>query len=213
MRATKKTTAGRKYLELQREARRTDRPTDELIQLYALECFLDRLARSELSDNFVLKGGVLLAALNARRPTRDIDFAAQAIDNDTDAVLRLVRRIAAVSIDDGINFQEADATAETIRDEDAYSGVRVTLSGAVSRAIVRLHVDVNVGDPIWPEPQSVTLPRLLDGELRVRGYPLEMVLAEKIVTAIARGTTSTRWRDFVDIYALVHKHPVHGPTM
>ena len=210
MRATKETTAGRKYLELQREARRTDRPTDELIQLYALECFLDRLAHSEYVQSFVLKGGVLLAALNARRPTRDIDFAARAIDNDTDAVLRVVREIAVISLDDGIEFDGANANAETIREEGAYSGVRVTLSGALSRATLRLHVDVNVGDPIWPEPQNITLPRLLDGALVVRGYPLEMVLAEKIVTAIARGTASTRWRDFVDIYMLVQRHPIDG---
>jgi len=59
MRATKETAAGRKYLDLQREARRTTRPTDELIQLYALECLLDRLTRSEFAQNFVLKGGVL----------------------------------------------------------------------------------------------------------------------------------------------------------
>ena len=180
MRATKETTGGRKYLELQRAARRTGRPTDELIQLYALECFLDRLTHSEFAQNFVLKGGVLLAALNARRPTRDIDFAARAIDNDADAVLRLVR---------------------------------VTLSGTLSRATLRLHVDVNVGDPIWPEPQNITLPRLLDGVLIVRGYPLEMVLAEKIVTAIARGTASTRWRDFVDIYTLVQQYPIDGQTL
>lgn len=213
MRATKETAAGRKYLELQREARRTGRPTDELIQLYALECFLDRLTHSEFAQNFVLKGGVLLAALNARRPTRDIDFAARAIDNDADTVLRLVRQIAAVSIDDGIEFDGADAKAETIRDEDAYSGVRVTLSGTLSRATLRLHVDVNVGDPIWPDPQNITLPRLLDGVLIVRGYPLEMVLAEKIVTAIARGTASTRWRDFVDIYTLVKQYPIDGQTL
>lgn len=213
MRATKETTGGRKYLELQREARRTGRPTDELIQLYALECFLDRLTHSEFAQNFVLKGGVLLAALNARRPTRDIDFAARAIDNDADTVLRLVRQIAAISIDDGIEFDGADAKAETIRDEDAYSGVRVTLSGTLSRATLRLHVDVNVGDPIWPEPRNITPPRLLDGVLIVRGYPLEMVLAEKLVTAIARGSASTRWRDFVDIYTLVQQYPIDGQTL
>jgi len=213
MRATRETAAGRKYLGLQREARRTGRPTDELIQLYALECFLDRLTQSGFAENFVLKGGVLLAALNARRPTRDIDLAAQAISNDTEPVLEAVRRIAAMSLDDGVEFHGDDALAETIRDEDAYSGVRVTLSGKLSRALIRLHVDVNVGDPIWPEPQKVTLPRLLDGVLVVRGYPLEMVLAEKIVTSIARGTANTRWRDFVDIYTLVHRHPVDGPTL
>jgi hypothetical protein len=86
-RATKETTAGKRYLDLQREARRTGRPTDELIQLYALECFLDRLVHSNFADNFVLKGGVLLAALDARRPTRDIDLSARALDNDAATTL------------------------------------------------------------------------------------------------------------------------------
>src|SRR6267142_4550794 len=78
---------------LQREGRRTGRPTDELIQLYALEGFLDRLTKSQYAENFVLKGGVLLAALDARRPTRDIDFAARRLANDTTLVLTAIREI------------------------------------------------------------------------------------------------------------------------
>lgn len=212
-RATSKTTAGQRYLALQREAKRTNRPTDELIQLYALECFLDRLTRSQFAENFVLKGGVLLAALGARRPTRDIDFSARAMSNDTAIVLRAAQEIAAVALDDGLVFDSTAASAETIREEDDYSGVRVTLGGTLSRAIIRLHVDVNVGDPIWPEPQRIALPRLLAGTVEVHGYPLEMVLAEKIVTAIARGTINTRWRDFVDIYTLVRRHVINAETL
>src|ERR1700721_1240549 len=71
-------------------ARRMGRPTDELIQLYALECFLDRLVHSEFAEKFVLKGGVLLAALDARRPTRDIDFAVRVFENSTEKVLSAV---------------------------------------------------------------------------------------------------------------------------
>lgn len=212
-RATKETVAGRRYLDLQREARRTGRPTDELIQLYALECFLDRLVHSSFAENFVLKGGVLLAALEARRPTRDIDLAGRALDNSVPEVLSTVRKVAELSLDDGLEFESDGASAEIIREEDDYSGVRVTLGGRLSRAVIRLHVDVNVGDPIWPEPQQVTYPRVLQGSLVVRGYPLEMVLAEKIVTAIARGTANTRWRDFVDIYALVRRHGTAADTL
>jgi hypothetical protein len=212
-RATKETTGGKRYLDLQREARRTGRPTDELIQLYALECFLDRLVHSDFADNFVLKGGVLLAALDARRPTRDIDLSARALDNDAAATLEVIRKISAITLDDGLIFDSAGATAEAIREDDNYSGVRVTLGGTLSRAIIRLHVDVNVGDPIWPEPTSVRLPRLLDGQLVVRAFSLEMVLAEKIVTAIARGTANTRWRDFVDIYTLARRHNINGKTL
>lgn len=209
-RATKASRAGQRYLELQRAARRSARPTDELIQLYALECFLDRLVRSRFSEQFVLKGGVLLSALDARRPTRDIDFAARALSNSAAEVLSVVREIAGVPIDDGIVFAPDRARAEVIREGDDYSGIRVTLSGALSRAAIRMHVDINVGDPIWPPPQQVVLPRLLAGELLVRGYPLEMVLAEKIVTAISRGSTNTRWRDFVDLYTLLGRHDIRG---
>jgi hypothetical protein len=213
IKATKGTLAGSRYLDLQREAKRMGRPTDELIQLYPLECFLDRLVRSEFADRFVLKGGVLLAALDARRPTRDIDLVARALDNSVTEMLDVVRRIADIALDDGPRFDSSGATAEAIREDHDYSGVRVTLGGALSRAVVRLHVDVNVGDPIWPEPQQVRLPRLLDGVLNIRGYPVEMVLAEKIVTAIGRGSANTRWRDFVDIYALTRRHTIPAHTL
>jgi Nucleotidyl transferase AbiEii toxin, Type IV TA system len=140
-RASKETLAGRRYLDLQREAKRTGRPTDELIQLYALECFLDRLVHSEFADTFILKGGILLAALDARRPTRDIDFAVRVFENSAEKVLSAVRTIAAISLDDGMTFDSSGAGAEVIREEDTYSGIRVTLGGALSRAVVRFHVD------------------------------------------------------------------------
>ena len=161
----------------------------------------------------MLKGGVLLAALDARRPTRDIDLAAHDIENTAAHVLSLIREIAAIDVDDGLVFDAGHATAETIRDEDHYSGVRVTLSGTLSRATIRLHVDINVGDPIWPEPQPIQLPRLLAGTLVVRGYPLEMVVAEKIITALARTTANTRWRDFLDLYVLIRRHGVEARTL
>lgn len=212
-RASKDTLAGRRYLDLQREAKRTGRPTDELIQLYALECFLDRLVHSKFADTFILKGGVLLAALDARRPTRDIDFAARAIENTTEKVLSAVQTIAAISMEDGMEFDSNGATAETIREQDNYSGIRVTLGGTLSRAEIRFHVDVNIGDPIWPSPQQISVPRLIDGVIVVRGYPLEMVLAEKIVTALERGTANTRWRDFVDIYVLTRRYAINAQTL
>lgn len=166
IRADRTSVAGARYLDLQRKARQTGRPTDELIQLYALECFLDRLTRSAFAKNLVLKGGVLLAALDARRPTRDIDLAASALRNTEVEILAVVREIAGISLEDGIEFDREQATAEVIREEHDYSGVRVTLGGTLSRAMIRLHVDVNVGDPIWPEPQQVSLPRILDAYCR-----------------------------------------------
>jgi hypothetical protein len=212
-RPTRSTVAGRAYLDLQNLARLTQRPTDELHQIYALEGFLARLVESPYAHRLVLKGGVLLAALDARRATRDIDFQGQYLSNELDQVLAGVKSIAGVPIDDGLVLDADAASAEIIRDEEAYSGVRVTITGRLSAAQLTFHVDVNVGDPIWPAPEMVTLPRLLDGTIRIVGYPLSMVHAEKLVTAIQRGAANTRWRDFVDVYALSRRHDVDGEEL
>lgn len=86
--------ANNAYLALRRHAREANRPMSEVLQLYALEGFLDRLANSALVSALVLKGGVLLSAFDARRPTRDIDISALDITNDVTNVHEVVRSIA-----------------------------------------------------------------------------------------------------------------------
>jgi hypothetical protein len=212
-RPTRDTPDGDAYLDLQKLAKADGRATDELLALYALEGFLDRLSSSPRADDLVLKGGVLLAAYDTRRPTRDIDLQATNLAGDSDTVLELVRDIAASHRDDGLVYDASSATAEVIRDEEEYSGVRVRLIARLSRARIPFHVDVNVGDPIWPPPGNVEVSRLLGGAITVRGYPLSMVFAEKIVTAVQRGTVNTRWRDYADIAILSAAHDVNGDEL
>lgn len=205
-RPTKETPAGRAYLALRRAAGKAGRPTGEYLRLYALEGFLLRLSASVHRERFVLKGGVLLAAHDLRRPTTDVDVAALRTANDVEDVRRLVVEVAALPapVDDGLEFDLDTVTAAAIRDEDQYAGVRVRLVARLATAREPFHVDVNVGDPIWPAPAEVELPRLLEGDppIVLRGYPVEMVIAEKVVTALQRGLASTRWRDFGDLYLL-----------
>jgi hypothetical protein len=111
----------------------------------------------------ILKGGVLLAAYEMRRPTRDVDLAGLNIANSVDATVALVGAVLANERDDGWVFGAPSGT--TIRDEDQYSGVRVTIPCELARARLSFHVDVNFGDPIWPDPEHVVMPRLLGGEL------------------------------------------------
>ena len=210
-RPTRGTPAGAAYLDLQNQARRTHRPTQELLQLYVLEGFLARLAASDVREHFVLKGGVLLAAFDTRRATGDVDLAALQLANDTATVLVLVRSVLTVPLseDDGIEFFPDTATAVTIREEDEYSGVRVRLEARLASAELPFHVDVNVGDPIWPASMTIALPRLRGGApIELSGYPMPMVHAEKIVTAIQRGIANTRWRDFGDIWTLSRRYPI-----
>nr|WP_167169202.1 nucleotidyl transferase AbiEii/AbiGii toxin family protein [Brooklawnia cerclae] len=179
--------------------------------LYALEGLLARIARSEYRDDFVLKGGVLLAAFAARRPTKDIDLQATRLAGDPEEVAERVRAMVTLDVDDGLVFSPASVTATMIRDEDEYAGVRVKLTATLGTARLTVGIDVNFGDPIWPAPRLIDLPRVVPlglGPVTLLGYPLTMVLAEKVVTAIDRGLANTRWRDFADVYALTHLHEV-----
>jgi len=204
---------GRSYLDLQNLARRSGRPTDEMLQLFALEGFLARLATSDLAKALVLKGGVLLAAFGTRRPTRDVDLQARSVTNDIGAVRALICEILAAQREDGLVFDIEGVAAESIRDDDNYSGVRVSVAGRLASARLRFHVDVNVGDPIWPAPELIDLPLMLGGHVKLLGYPLAMVFAEKLVTAVERGIANTRWRDFADMYLLSGRHGVDAADL
>jgi len=177
--------------------------------MYALEGLLARLAVSPYRDDFVLKGGVLLTAFAARRPTKDTDLSVTRLDNDVEAVAARFREIAAIDLGDGLIFDPATITASIIREDEEYEGIRLRLQALLGKTRLFIGADVNFGDPIWPEPQDVAIPALLDlrpAPVTLPGYPLSMVIAEKTVTMIQRGEANTHWRDFADVYTLQHLH-------
>lgn len=213
-RPTRESLAGSAYLDLQNRARKERRGTQELLTLYVVERWLARLSASAHASKFVIKGGMLLAAYDARRPTADLDALARSIADDQDAVASLVPEIADMPLDDGVEFRTKTAISRLIREQAPYSGVRIAMDTAISTAKVKFRIDVNFGDPITPAPGWVTLPPLRAGmePVRVLGYPVETVLAEKIATAIAVGPANTRVRDYADIYTLTGIYAINHRT-
>ena len=159
-RPTRADPGGRAYLDLQNLARRQGRFTQELLTMYALERFLARLAASEHAGTFVLKGGMLLAVLAARRATVDADFLATSLVNEEAAVLERVVEIASIvpDVDDGVRYAVGTARARTIREGALYTGVRITMDAQVSTATVKLQLDINFGDPITSAPVEIDYP-------------------------------------------------------
>jgi len=204
--------ARERYLQFQRLGRELGQPTDELLTLYAMEAFLARVAKTPFTVQLVLKGGMLMSHLAERRPTRDIDLQAMALPNSTDAVRELVVGVAAIDLADGVAFEVDDVTVEEIRDTAVYQGLRAAFDARIHTARLRLKIDVSFGDPIEPGPERIELERIHpeDGILVLLSFPLTMVLAEKAVTAIARGSANTRWRDFSDILAITRSNTIEG---
>jgi hypothetical protein len=161
----------------------------------------------------VLKGGVLLAAYDARRPTRDADLLALELDNDRSVVEGEISSIAAIDIPDGLVLDGSSIVSQVIRDEDQYSGIRVKLTYILATMTIRIGVDVNVGDPVFPEPQDIEIPGLLTDGINLRGYPLPVVIAEKCVTGMQRGLANTRWRDWADLWNLSRRHEFNAAEL
>lgn len=196
------------YKQLQSAARslgaRTGKkpPTEEYLIRHALESFLDRLTRTPHADDFVLKGGILLAAYGARRPTRDADAEAVNTPLTIEHLTKVVRDVAALEVDDGVVFDIETISIREIREQAEYPGLRVKVAVAIASWKGSVTWDVSTGDPIVPAPRRIDLPRLLGEPIRLLGYAPETTIAEKGVTILERGRTSTRWRDHVDFVAL-----------
>lgn len=203
------TPSGDAFLALSRLARSTGQDSQDLFTMYALEGLLARLVASPYRGDFVLKGGVLLAAFMARRPTKDIDLWATNLDNDMEAVAERFHEIVMIDLGDGLTFHPDTIKTSVIRDDEEYEGIRLRLQASLGKTRLFIGIDVNFGDPIWPAPQTVAVPPL--GNVRcspveLYGYPLPMAIAEKVVTIIQRGEANTRWRDFADIFTLKRLH-------
>lgn len=198
----------RMYDRLQAQARKDSAatgkqpPTAEYVTRHVLESFLHRLSLTEHADSFVLKGGVLLAAYSARRPTRDVDMNAIGSDLTPESLADVMRAIAATDADDGVEFSLESLSVQEIREGGDYPGLRLRVAATVGRARTTMAMDVSTGDPIVPAPRRIAVPRILGDSIEILGYAKETVVAEKGVTILERGITSTRWRDYVDIVQL-----------
>lgn len=198
---------------LQRVARQQGRAVQELLTLYVLERFLARLVESSYADSFVLKGGVLLAGYGLRRPTRDVDMQAIDFVLDEKHCREVVAAVAAADADDGVVFEAIPTRIEQIRDEEEYSGLRVHVSAQLYRARIAVKLDISTGDPVSQDAQLVTMPRILGGDFTLMGHALETVIAEKSVTILQRGATSTRWRDYMDLRSLSRSRSFEATTL
>jgi Nucleotidyl transferase AbiEii toxin, Type IV TA system len=110
---------------------RTGAPTQEYLIRHTLESFLDRLTRTSHAGDFVLKGGVLLAAYGVRRPTKDADANAVRADVTAEHLAQVVRDIAAVDVDDGVVFD-----LDTVSVQDPRAG-RLPGSSCTGRRVDR----------------------------------------------------------------------------
>ncbi len=174
-----------------------------VLQNYLMERLLERIATSPYNNNFILKGGFLIAALVGldSRATMDLDLTAKGFTLNHKSISEMFNVICAAQVNDDISFYLKSIS--DIREIDDYPGVRVKLEANYLTLKVPLTVDITTGDRITPKEVDYSYKLLFDDRtISILAYNLETILAEKLETVLVRNVVNTRPRDFYDIYIL-----------
>ncbi|MCK5156663.1 MAG: nucleotidyl transferase AbiEii/AbiGii toxin family protein [Spirochaetales bacterium] len=184
-------------------AKQNNMSAQVVLQNYMFERFLERLSKSEYKNKFILKGGMLIAAIVGinNRSTMDMDITIKDYPLESGSLSKALNVISSVHIDDNVKF--TFLKIESIREDDDYGGFRASIQSEYDTIITPMHIDFTTGDAITPGEIFFGFKRILDNKvIGVWSYNIETVLAEKFETILRRGEFSTRPRDFYDIYTL-----------
>lgn len=174
-----------------------------VMQNFMLERLLERISVSKYQQNFILKGGFLIAAMVGldTRATMDMDATIKGLPVNEQTIREMFGEICRIELDDDVSF--SFRSIGEIREGDEYTGYRVSLLANYPPMAVPLKLDITTGDRITPKEIEYRFKLLLENRsILVLAYNLETIMAEKLETVISRGDQNTRPRDYYDIYIL-----------
>ena len=177
-----------------------------LIRNYVMERFLERIALSQYRNNFILKGGLLVAAVVGleARATMDIDTTVKSLPLTMEDARKVVEDVIQVDVPDGVSFRITRVM--DIMEGHDYPGIRFMLEATLDKLKQAIKIDISTGDVITPRAVEYSYKLMFeDRSISIWTYNLETLLAEKLETIMARETANTRMRDFYDIHVLMEQ--------
>ena len=185
-----------------------------LIRNYIMERFLERVALSQYRNNFILKGGMLVAAVVGleTRATMDIDTTVKALPLTMENARKIVEEIIQVEVPDETHC--VITKVSDIMEDSDYPGIRFMLEATLDRMRQAIKVDISTGDVITPGAIEYAYKLMFeDRSISLWTYNVETLLAEKLETIMARQTANTRMRDFYDIHILPKQGGIDYKTL
>ncbi len=189
-------------------AKQNNLVANTVLQNYMMERFLERVSVSRYKDNFILKGGFLIAAMVGidMRSTMDMDTTIKGIPADRETIERIVNEILSIDIGDNVTFTIKNI--KSIHDVSDYDDFRIGIEAKFFTMRVNMKIDITTGDVIIPREVSYSFKLMFeDRYIEVKAYNINTILAEKIETILSRNISNTRARDFYDVYILLTTRP------
>ena len=176
---------------------------NSLLQMCLFEGILEKLSKSKYSENFILKGGLLISSLIGvdMRSTMDMDTTIRGIPLNEESISNILNEILAIEIDADIEYKLIKLSP--IRQEDVYEDFCASISCIFGKINATLNIDITTGDVITPREMNYSYSKILEeGTIPIMTYTIETILAEKFETISSRNITTTRARDFYDLYMI-----------
>lgn len=176
-------------------------------QMFFFEHVLMRLEKSEYKDNIILKGGVLLSSIigNDLRTTKDIDATLKGLPLTIEMVEEIFKEILSIDIKDNVYFELV--SIKDIRITDEYGGFRLNIKGTFYKIRTNFFIEITTGDIITPREIKYKYSSIFeDKKINIMAYTIETIIAEKFESIISKNITTTRTKDFYDLYMLIDNH-------
>ena len=189
---------------------------NSLLQMCLFEGILEKLSKSKYSENFILKGGLLISSLIGvdMRSTMDMDTTVRGIPLNEDSISNILNEILAIEIDADIEYKLIKLSP--IRQEDVYEDFCASISCVFGKINATLNIDITTGDVITPREMNYSYSKIIEeGTIPIMTYTIETILAEKFETISSRNITTTRARDFYDLYMIysIYKDKINKDTL
>ena len=202
--------------KLKNKAKDEGKDFNLILTRYALERFLYRLSISNHRDHFLLKGALLFDVWFdvPLRATRDIDLLGFQLP-EAAYLIQAFKELCELELRDGIRFDGDSILAEEIRKEANYTGMRINLVANLDSARSTVQVDVGYGDAVTPAPELADYPVLLNEfpSPKLRVYPRNSVVAEKLDAIISLGIANSRLKDYFDLWVILHHSDLDKETL
>ena len=176
---------------------------NSLLQMCLFEGILEKISKSKYSENFILKGGLLISSLIGvdMRSTMDMDITIRGIPLNEVSITKILNEILVIEIDADIEYKLIKLSP--IRQEDVYEDFCASISCIFGKINATLNIDITTGDVITPREMNYSYSKILEeGTIPIMTYTIETILAEKFETISSRNITTTRARDFYDLYMI-----------
>ena len=189
--------------EIRNISKKTGVNANSLLQMCLFEGILEKISKSKNKNHIILKGGLLISSLIGveMRSTLDMDTTIRGLPMNEENISKILHEILEITIDANIVYRLIKL--ERIRKEDLYEDFCATISCRYGKINANLNIDITTGDIITPKEIQYSYEKILEeGSISILTYTIETIIAEKFETISSRNITTTRARDFYDLYML-----------